>query len=80
MESVRTAKNIIQAGDWMVKLDLKDAYLTVPMYQEHWKFLKFQCQNQTWQFKVLPFGLNSAPYTFMKLMMKLCTLQKLQNR
>ena len=67
MESVRTAKSLLQREDWLVKLDLKDAYLT-PMHQEHQKFLKFRWHNQSWQFKVLPFGLSSAPYTFTKLM------------
>ena len=30
MESVRPVKNLMQPGDWLIKLDLKDAYLTVP--------------------------------------------------
>ena len=74
MESVRTAKSLLQRDDWLVKLDLKDAYLTVPMHQEHQKFLKFRWQNQSWQFKVLPFGLSSAPYTFTKLMKPVVSL------
>ena len=74
MESVKTAKNVLQRGDWLVKLDLKDAYLTVPMHRGHWKFLRFRWQNQTWQFRVLPFGLSSAPYTFTKLMRPVVTL------
>lgn len=35
MESVRSVKNLIQPGDWLIKLDLKDAYLEVPIYQPH---------------------------------------------
>lgn len=68
MESIRTVKGLIQPGDWLVKLDLKDAYLSVPIHPSHQKFLQFQWGGQTWQFKVLPFGLSSAPYTFTKLM------------
>ena len=65
MESIRTVKGLIRQGDWMAKLDLKDAYLTVPVHQ---KFLQFRWNSQTWQFKVLPFGLNSSPHAFTKLL------------
>ena len=40
MESVRAVKGIMQEGDWMIKLDLKDAYLSVPIHPTHQKFLK----------------------------------------
>ena len=68
MESIKTVKGLIQEGDWMVKLDLKDAYLAIPIHAQHQKFLQFRWDSQTWQFKTLPFGLNSAPHTFTKLM------------
>ena len=67
METIRTVKGLIKPGDWLLKLDLKDAYLTVPIHQNHRKYLRFRWQGQTWQFQVLPFGLNSAPCTFTKL-------------
>ena len=41
MESIRTVNGLIQEGDWLMKLDLKDAYLTVPICQDHQEFLKF---------------------------------------
>jgi len=50
----------MQKGDWLIKLDLKDAYLTIPTL--HTKLPRFQWQGQTWRFKVLPFGLSSVPY------------------
>ena len=37
MESIRTAKRLIQMGDWLVKLDLKDAYFTVSIHLSHQK-------------------------------------------
>ena len=37
MESIRTAKRLIQMGDWLVKLDSKDAYFTVPIHPSHQK-------------------------------------------
>ena len=68
MESVRTVKAIIQKGDWLVKLDLKDAYLSVPIHKDHQKYLRFRWENRAWQFRALPFGLSSAPQTFTKLL------------
>ena len=32
MESVRSVKGLIQKDNWLTKLDLKDAYLTVPVH------------------------------------------------
>lgn len=53
----------------MVKLNLKDAYLTVPIHSEHKQFLRFTCQGKHFQFKTLPFGLAKAPRVFTKLLM-----------
>ena len=39
MESVRTVKAIIQKGDWLLKLDLKDAYLSVPIHSDHQRYI-----------------------------------------
>ena len=68
MESIQTAKGLLRRGDWMVKLDLKDAYLSIPMHVTHRQFLAFRWRGRLWRFKTLPFGLNSAPYIFTKLM------------
>jgi hypothetical protein len=64
MESVRTVKGDIQKGDWLLKLDLKDAYLSVRIHKDHQKYLRFLWENRAWQFRALPFGLSSAPQTF----------------
>jgi hypothetical protein len=57
MESIRTAKDLIRQGDWLQKLDLKDAYLTVPIHHSYQKYLRFQWKSQIWQFQVLPSAL-----------------------
>ena len=52
----------------MVKIDLKDAYLTVPVAEEFHPLLAFQNgQGKLLQFQTLPFGLSTAPFTFTKL-------------
>ena len=58
----------VRAGDWMVSLDLKDAYLQVPMHPESRKFLRFVACGKVYQFKMLCFGLSTAPQVFTRVM------------
>ena len=60
MESISTAKGLVHRGDWIIKLDLKNAYLSVPLYYHHRKFVAFRWRDQLWRFTSLPFGLSSA--------------------
>ena len=52
----------------MVSLDLKDAYLQVPMHPDSRKFLRFVACGKVYQFKVLCFGLSTAPQVFTRVM------------
>ena len=51
-----------------MSLDLKDAYLQIPMHQESCKFLRFVAFGKVYQFKVLCFGLSMAPQVFTRVM------------
>lgn len=64
MESIFNLSGTLRKGDYMVKLDLKDTYLTVPIHSEHKWFLRFTCQGKHFQFRTLPFGLAKAPRVF----------------
>ncbi|KAM4795634.1 uncharacterized protein WCC33_000698 [Rhinophrynus dorsalis] len=68
MEGIHLLRDLLLPSDWMVKIDLKDAYLTVPMAPSSQGFLQFLWRNQIWQFTCLPFGLSSAPWCFTKLL------------
>ncbi|KZS01590.1 Uncharacterized protein APZ42_001707, partial [Daphnia magna] len=68
MEGISTVRHTIREGDWLAKLDLKDAYLTVPIFTDHRKFLRFQWGRDLFEFVSLPFGLSSAPWAFSKLL------------
>jgi hypothetical protein len=47
--------------NWLAKLDLKDAYLAVPIFSHHRKFLRFKWGRDIFEFVSLPFGLSFAP-------------------
>ncbi|VDI25873.1 Hypothetical predicted protein [Mytilus galloprovincialis] len=68
MEGIHSVKDLIQKSDWMIKIDLTDAYLTVPVLKQHQNMSSFQWQGKTYQFQVLPFGISVAPLVFTKLM------------
>jgi hypothetical protein len=66
MEGIHTLKALLLPGDWMVKIDLKDAYFSVPIHPDHRKFLCFSLENKVYHFTCLPFGLASAPLVLTK--------------
>ena len=68
MESINMLKDLLRKGDYLAKIDLKDAYLTVPVWKGHQKFLQFLWRDSLLEFACLPFGLASAPRVFTKLM------------
>lgn len=68
MEGIHTLREIVAQDDWLAKLDLKDAYFTVPIDQEHRKFLRFVVDEIQYQFTCLPFGLSCAPWAFTKVL------------
>ena len=58
-------QQLIQHGDHAFSTDLQDAYLHVPIVKHHHHFLCFVWHNVPYQWKVLPFGLATAPRVFM---------------
>ena len=79
METLTSILQCVHHGDWMYSLDLKDAYLHVPILPTHRKYLRFAFRNITgdlvlYQWKVLPFGLSTAPRVFTKMIAPLAGL------
>ena len=66
MEGIHTLKEIVKPGDWLAKIDLKDAYFAIPIHPDHRCYLRFASKGSTYQFTCLPFGLSSAPWVFTK--------------
>nr|CAH7718718.1 unnamed protein product [Callosobruchus chinensis] len=57
----------LQPNDFLVKLDLSQAYFHVPMQPRHRRFLSIVYKDQILQWTCLPFGLASAPLAFARL-------------
>ncbi|XP_074655633.1 uncharacterized protein LOC141909147 [Tubulanus polymorphus] len=65
-----TPKEVIQGlepGQWAASIDLRDAYLQVPIHRNSRKYLRVHWRGRTYQFRSLPFGLSSAPWVYTKL-------------
>ena len=68
METPRSVLNSIRPGDWMISLDLQDAYLQVPVHPDSRRYLRFVVDEKPFQFRVLCFGLTTAPQVFTRIM------------
>ena len=75
-EDLRTVLQMFLPGMSVFSFDLKSAYHHIDICEEHRKFLSFKwppsdgCM-KFYEFKVLPFGLTSAPYVFTKVVRQL---------
>ena len=68
METTRAVARALQVGEWTTSIDLQDAYFHVPIHPTARKYLRFNYEGVTWQFRALPFGLNTAPLVYTRLM------------
>ena len=68
METTQSVFWSLRVGDWMVSLDLQDAYLQVPVYPSSCWYLRFCMERSVFQFHALCFGLLTAPQVFTHVM------------
>ena len=68
METLRSVVRAVDPGDWMASIDLKDAYLHVPIRKSHHKYLRFFFEGVAYQCKVLMFGLRTGPFVWTKIL------------
>ena len=65
-ESLQKAKGLVTPGELMFKIDLKSGYHHVTMHETAYGYLAFEWRGQCYNYRVLPFGLNVAPFIFVK--------------
>jgi len=67
METAQSILASMRSGHWSTSLDLKDAFLHVPIAGQHRRYLRFLVGGVHYQFRALPFGLTTSPYVFTRL-------------
>ena len=56
MESFLGVFKITKPNAWMVSLDLKDVFFTVPIHKSHQKYFKFEWIDKVYKFVRMPNG------------------------
>ena len=67
-ETGQSVRLSVRQGNWMVSVDLKEAYLQVPVHQDSRKYLRFVTLSEPYQFRALNLGLSTAPQVFTRVM------------
>ena len=78
METQGSVRSAIRSQEWTVSIDIRDAYLHVPMHQAVRKYLRFVVNKKVYQFTCLPFGLATSPREFTKLLRPVVSLLRQQ--
>ncbi|PIK42865.1 putative TBC1 domain family member 2A [Apostichopus japonicus] len=60
MENLHVVLPLLRKGMWAATVDLKDAYLHIPMHREHRRYVAFHYDGRDYLFRSLPFGLSTA--------------------
>ena len=61
MEKPESIRASLIPGEWVLSIDLSDAYLHIPIHPNSRKYLRFCHKSQVFQFTSLPFGLATVP-------------------
>ena len=68
METMKSILILVTPNYYMVKVDIKDAYSSVPILPEHQKYLKFYFRGKLYRFRCLPNGVFSGSRNLAKLL------------
>lgn len=68
MESLQTIIQMVQPGDWMISVDLQDAYFHVAILPAFQKYLRMAVAHKHLQFQFLLFGLCTSLRVFSKVL------------
>ena len=74
MDFLNLLTDLADLDDLMLSLDLASAYHQVDMDPRYYTFLGFQWEGDFYVFRVLPFGLASAPWCFFTKIMRTISL------
>ena len=60
MDTLAKVISLLKKGNYAISLNLKDAYLHIPMHKSHRKYLHFCVKGKRYQFKAMCFGPTQA--------------------
>ncbi|XP_054830369.1 cilia- and flagella-associated protein 47-like [Eublepharis macularius] len=66
MVTLQAVLTLLPLQSWFAVIDLKDIYFRISIFEEHKKFLRFTYRELIFQYRVLLFGLSTAPRVFTK--------------
>ena len=73
MEGLRQVCDWVQKDAFFCSMDLKDAFLHIPINKSFRKFLRFQWLDSLLEWQVLPFGLKCSPRVLTKVLKPVMT-------
>lgn len=68
MPNLHEVLHRLEQAKYFSVIDLKEAYWQIPLSESSRNYTAFRTKNGLYRFKVMPFGLKSAPFTMSKLM------------
>ena len=68
MEGLNTLLDLLSGSEFFTTIDLKDAYFSISIHADHYKYLRFEWNSTLFEFICLPFGLSLAPRVFTKVL------------
>ena len=78
METLFSIIAALQPQEWITKIYLKDSYHHILVHVNICKYFRFMKAGKTYQFRVLPFGLSTAPREFTKTLAPVVQLLRTQ--
>ena len=79
METAESIRKSIRKGEWVISIDLTDAYFHVPIHPQSQKYLRFQTKKGVFQFQALPFGVATAPLEFTRIVKEVKLIAQARN-
>ena len=79
MDTLSKVLNLVKKGQFSFTLDLKDAYMHIPIHKNYKKYLRFCINNQCYQFTALCFGPSQAPRAFTKVISVVAAFLRMLN-
>jgi hypothetical protein len=73
LENLAIIPSVVKKGDFLFSTDLSDAYYHIPIHESSRKYLCIRWRGVVYQYNVLPFGLNIAPWLFTKVLRSVIT-------